>query len=80
MRMTRSNCDSNDLTSSCPASSTESDSSEVEAVEDSAQNVEPYQFEPAANNTSSSSLGSDTEVENKDSGDDERLHNTHSWL
>ena len=78
--MTSSNCDSDELTSSYSASSTESDSSEAETVEDSAQNVEPYQFEPAANNTSSSCLGSDTEVENKDSGDDERLHNTHSWL
>ena len=78
--MTSSNCDSDDLTASCSVLSTESDSSEAKAVKDSAQNVEPCQFEPAASNTSSSSLDSDTEVENNESGDDERFHNTHSWL
>ena len=43
---------------------TESDSIEVEAVGDSAQNVELYQLEPAASNISLSSFGSDMEVEN----------------
>ena len=76
--MTSSNCDSDNLTSSCSASSTKSDNSEAAAVEDSAQNVEPYQFEPAASNASSSSLESHTEVEDNDSGDDERLYNT-NW-
>ena len=72
--MTSSSCDSDDLTASGSASSTESGSFERAGVEDCAQNVEPYQFEPAANDASSSSLESDAKVE--DSGENERLHNT----
>ena len=76
--MTSSSCDSDDLAASGLASLTENDtcSSERAAVEDCAQNVEPYHFEPAASDASSSSLESDAEVE--DSAGDERLHNT-NW-
>ena len=59
--------DSGDLSLSCSVYSVESEESEVEG---DLETVEPYQFEPVA---SDSSAESDTEAEDDDSGDEERL-------
>ena len=46
--MSDSNSDSDEVSTYCTGSSTEISDSEVSVVEDNEQNVEPYQFEPAA--------------------------------
>ena len=71
--------DSNDsihLSLSCSVSSVESEESYVSELEEDLKTVEPYQFEPVA--SSDSSAEPDTEVEDDDSGDEERLRST-NW-
>ena len=63
--MSDSNKDSGYFSLFCSVSSVDSEESEVSEVED-----EPYQFEPVA---SDSSTESDTEAEDDDSGDEDRL-------
>ena len=62
--------DSGELSLSCSVSSVESEESEVSEVEGDLETVKLYQFEPIA---SVSSAESDTEAEDDDSGDEERL-------
>ena len=68
--MSDSNKDSGYLSLFCSVSSVDSEESEVSEVEDDLETVEPYQFEPVA---SDSSTESDTEAEDDDSGDEDRL-------
>ena len=68
--MSDSSNDSGDLSLSCSVSSVESEESEVSEVEGDLETVEPYQFEPVA---SDSSAESNTEAENDDSEDEDRL-------
>ena len=79
-RMSDSNSDSDEVSTYCTGSSTEISDSEASVVEDNEQNVEPYQFEPAASDAgSTSSSEADTVVaEDDDSEDNERLGNT-NW-
>ena len=65
--MSDSRNDSGDLSLSC---SVESEESEVSEVEGDLETVEPCQFELVA---SDSSAESDTEAEDDDSGDEQRL-------
>ena len=68
--MSDSSKDSGDLSLFCSVSSVDSEESEVSEVEGDLETVEPYQFEPVA---SDSSTESDTEAEDDDSGDEDRL-------
>ena len=68
--MNDSSSDSHDLSLSCSVSSVEKEESEVSAVEDDPETVEPYQFEPVA---SDSSAEMDTEEDGDDSVNEERL-------
>ena len=63
--------DSSDLYLSCSVSSVKNEESELEG---DLKIVEPYRFEPVA--SSDSSLQSDTELDDDDSGDEERLSST----
>ena len=65
-----SSSDSGDLSLSCSVSSVESKESEVSEVEGDLETVKPYQFEPVASDLSAES---DTEAEDDNSGDEERL-------
>ena len=65
-----SNNNSGNLSLSCSVSSIESKESEVSEVGGDLETVELYQFEPVA---SDSSAESDTEADDDDSGDEERL-------
>ena len=62
--------DSGDLSLFWSVSSVDTEESEVPEVEGDLETVEPYQFEPVA---SDSSTVSDTEVEDDDSGVEDRL-------
>ena len=68
--MCNSGNDSGDLSLFCSVSSVDSEESEVSEAEDDLETVEPFQFEPVA---SDSSTESDTEAEDDDSGDEDRL-------
>ena len=54
----------------CSVSSIDSKESEVSEVEDDLETVEPYQFEPIVSN---SSIESDIEADDNDSGVEDRL-------
>ena len=62
--------DSGNLSLFCSVSSIDTKESKVPEVEGDLETVEPYQFEPVA---SDSSTVSDTEVEDDDSGVEDRL-------
>ena len=66
--------DSADLYLSCSVSSVENEESELSELEGDLKIVEPYRFEPIA--STDSSLQSDTELDDDDSGDEERLSST----
>ena len=68
--------DSSDLYLSCSVSSVENEDAELSELEGDLKIVEPYRFEPIA--SSDSSLQSDTEPDDDDSGDEERLSST-AW-
>ena len=68
--MSDSSNDSGDLSLFCSVSSVDTEESEVSEAEGDLETVEPYQFEPVA---SDSSTESDTEVEDDDSGVEDRL-------
>ena len=73
--------DSSDLYLSCSVSSVDNEESELSELEGDLQIVEPYRFEPIA--SSESSLQSDTELDDDDSGEGSAVQadkNFPAWL